>query len=57
VVKGVPSDRLRVITYPNAHHGFDMQGLPEYPPPGAPAYNAQAAKGSWNAVMDFLNSP
>jgi dienelactone hydrolase len=45
-----------VITYPNARHGFDMRGLPERAdlPSGSPAYNAEAAKASWSAAMDFL---
>ena len=56
VVDGVPTDRLRVITYPDARHGFDMRGLSERAdqPPGSPVYNAEAAKASWIAVLDFL---
>jgi dienelactone hydrolase len=58
VVKNMPADRFRVITYPNARHGFDMRGLPEHnPSPGTPAYNADAAKASWAAVVNFLNAP
>jgi hypothetical protein len=40
-----------VIAYPN-----DMRGLPERAdlPSGSPAYNAEAAKASWSAAMDFL---
>jgi dienelactone hydrolase len=58
VVKGVPGDRLTVITYQGARHGFDMRGMPERanPPPGAPAYNAEAAKASWATVFDFLRT-
>jgi dienelactone hydrolase len=55
VSNDVPPDRLRVITYPSARHGFDMQGFPTDAPSGAPAYNAEAAKASWAAVMDFLS--
>jgi dienelactone hydrolase len=28
VAKGVRAEKLKVITYPNARHGFDMRGLP-----------------------------
>ena len=56
VVKGMPPEKLRTITYPNARHGFDMRGLSDRPdqPSGAPAYNAEAAKSSWSVVLDFL---
>lgn len=56
VVDGVPSDRLRVITYPEARHGFDVEGSLERADqrPGAPVYDAEAAKASWTAAMDFL---
>jgi dienelactone hydrolase len=56
VVDGVPIDRLRVIIYPDARHGFDIRGLSERSdqPPGAPVYNAEAATASWFAVLDFL---
>ena len=56
VAKGVPAGRLRVVTYPEARHGFDMRGLPEPARQlsGAPAYNAEAAKESWAAVLEFL---
>jgi dienelactone hydrolase len=56
VANGVPPERLRVITYPTARHGFDMRGLPERPdlPPGSPGYNAEADKEAWSAVRDFL---
>jgi len=58
VTAGVPNDRLRVITYPGAHHGFDTRGLPEQANhSGAPIYDPQAAKASWAEVMDFLSSP
>jgi dienelactone hydrolase len=56
VVDGVPPDRLRVITYPDARHGFDIRGLSERAdqPPGSAVYNAEAATASWFAVLDFL---
>jgi dienelactone hydrolase len=56
VVKGMSPDKLRVITYPNARHGFDMRGLPERSDhlAGAPAYNPDAAKASWSEVLAFL---
>ncbi len=54
VAKDVPPERLRVISYPDARHGFDMRSLPIDVPSGAPAYNAEAAKASWAAVMEFL---
>jgi len=53
-IKGVPPDRLRTITYPNARHGFDMRGLAQAKVPGAPAYDPDAATASWAAMMDFL---
>jgi dienelactone hydrolase len=57
VVKGMAPDKLRAIIYRNARHGFDMRGLPERAdhPSGSPGYNAEAAKASWSAVLDFLN--
>ena len=56
VAKGVPAELLRVITYPNARHGFDQRGLPERsdPPSGSPVYNAEASSASWTAVREFL---
>ena len=55
VTDGVPADRLRVVTFPNARHGFDMRGFPEHADQaGTPVYNAEAAKVSWTAVMAFL---
>jgi dienelactone hydrolase len=59
VAKGMPSDKLRVITYPNARHGFDMRGLPESAdlPSGSPSYNAEAANASWLTVLSFLREP
>ncbi len=57
VVKGMSPDKLRVITYPNARHGFDMPGLPDRSDhvAGTPAYNPDAAKASWSEVIVFLN--
>jgi dienelactone hydrolase len=56
VIDGVTGDRLRVITYPEARHGFDIEGSPVSADqhPGAPVYNAAAANASWAAVTDFL---
>jgi len=56
VTSGMPPEKLRVITYPNARHGFDMRGLPD--PAGQPSdtrgYNAEASNASWAAVSEFL---
>ena len=30
VAKGMPQEKLRVITYPDARHGCDQQGLPRH---------------------------
>jgi dienelactone hydrolase len=58
VIDGVPADRLHVITYPDARHGFDISGFQGNPDqPGAPVYNADAAEASWTAVRNFLKSP
>jgi dienelactone hydrolase len=56
IAKGMPADKLRVISYPKARHGFDMRNLPDRPdlPSGSPAYNADAADASWQAVREFL---
>ena len=54
VAKGMPQEKLRVITYPGARHGFDQRGLSETRTSGAPAYNMEAAKASWAAVVEFL---
>src|SRR5215470_971062 len=53
-VKGVPPEQLRVVLYPNARHGFDMRNLPERAEFGRLGYQAEAAKASWAAVLDFL---
>jgi dienelactone hydrolase len=56
VGKAMPAERLRMIIYPGARHGFDMRGFPDgdRQPPGAPGYNADAAVASWAAVLEFL---
>ena len=54
VVKGASAEKLRVITYPDARHGFDMRGNLETQTPGAPGFSPEAAAASWTAVMDFL---
>jgi dienelactone hydrolase len=54
VAKGMPVEKLRIATYANARHGFDMRGLPENSASGAPGYNADAASASWETVMGFL---
>ena len=54
VAKDVPPERLRLIIYTDARHGFDTPGFPTDGPSGAPAYNAEAAQASWTAVMQFL---
>jgi len=57
VVDGVPADRLTVITYPDARHGFDIRGFQgRADQRGAPVYNPEAAKASWATVLDFLKS-
>ena len=53
-IKGVPPNNLQTILYPNARHGFDMRSLPERSEFGRFGYNAEAAKASWTAVLDFL---
>jgi dienelactone hydrolase len=54
VAKGMPAEKLKVITYADARHGFDMRGSLEKSAPGAPGFNAEAAGASWAAVMEFL---
>jgi dienelactone hydrolase len=54
VAKGMPQEKLRVITFPDARHGFDQRGLSETRTSGAPAYNMEAAKASWAAVVESL---
>jgi dienelactone hydrolase len=54
VIKGVSPNALRSVLYPNARHGFDMRNLPERGEFGRLGYNADAAKASWTAVLEFL---
>jgi dienelactone hydrolase len=54
-MKGAPPNSLHSVLYPNARHGFDMRGLPERAEFGRLGYNAEAAKTSWLAVLDFLH--
>jgi dienelactone hydrolase len=55
VADSVPANRVRVITYPDARHGFDNRGFPDHADlPGAPVYDREAAKASWAAVLEFL---
>ena len=56
IIDAIAADRLQVITFPDARHGFDAQSLPAPadPSPGVPAYNAEAAKAAWAAVLEFL---
>jgi len=55
VMDGVPAERLRVVTYPDARHGFDNRGFPEHAEQsGAPVYDAEAADASWTALLAFL---
>jgi dienelactone hydrolase len=53
-MKGAPPNGLRTVLYPNARHGFDMRSLPERAEFGRLGYNAEAAKASWTALLDFL---
>ena len=56
VATGMAPDRLRIITYANARHGFDLRGLPERAnsPSGSSGHNAEADKAAWSTVLDFL---
>src|SRR5262245_46708864 len=54
VVKGAPPNSLHAVLYPSARHGFDMRSLPERAEFGRLGYNAEAAKASWMAVLNFL---
>jgi dienelactone hydrolase len=55
VADAMPPDKLHVITYPSARHGFDMRGLPESAgaAPG-PGHSREASEASWTAVREFL---
>ena len=57
VVRAVPAGSLRAILYPNAFHSFDVRSLPERAqyPFGIIGYNPEAAKASWETVLEFLN--
>lgn len=54
-----PGARVQLRTFPEAHHGFDMQGLPSVPLPGLPAlaYDAAAASAAWVEIARFLELP
>ena len=54
VIKGAPSNSLRAVVYPNAHHAFDMRSLPERAEFGRIGYRAEAAQASWATVLEFL---
>jgi len=55
-IKGAPPNTLRVITYPNARHAFDLHSLPERAQYqfGTIGYNAEAAQASWATTVGFL---
>jgi dienelactone hydrolase len=59
VVKGARTNNLRTILYPNARHAFDLRSLPERAqfPFGTLGHNAEAARSSWAAALDFLSHP
>lgn len=56
VIQGTPHNGLRVVTYSNAYHAFDVRSLPQRAayPFGTLGYNAEAAEDSWGAVREFL---
>jgi dienelactone hydrolase len=54
VMKGAPPNSLHTVLYPNARHAFDVRSLPERTEFGRLGYNADAAKATWAAVLDFL---
>jgi len=54
VIKKAPPNSLRAALYPNARHAFDVQSLPERTEFGRTGYNAEAARASWAAVLEFL---
>jgi hypothetical protein len=49
---------LTVLTYPDAHHGFDMEGLPVQLVPGLPAlaYDAASAAAAWDTIDRILGT-
>jgi len=56
LVNRAPPNSVRAILYPDALHAFDVRSLParaEFPF-GTLGYNAEAARSSWTAVMDFI---
>ncbi len=56
VTKAAPPNSLRLVTYPNAYHAFDIRSLPkraEYPF-GTLGYNAEAAADSWRMIRELL---
>jgi dienelactone hydrolase len=53
-VRGAPPGSFRMVLYPGAHHGFDIRSLPERAEFGRLGYQAEAAKASWTAVLEFL---
>jgi dienelactone hydrolase len=54
--RGIPEDRLTIREYDDAHHGFDMSGLPSETQYqwGTIGYNETAAKSAWLEVTNFL---
>jgi dienelactone hydrolase len=55
LVDSMSADRLRVLTYPDARHGFDNRGFPDHADQsGSSVYDREAAKASWAAVLEFL---
>lgn len=56
VSKSAPPNSLRVMTFRNTYHAFDVRSLPQraQQPFGTIGYNADAAIESWTVVRDFL---
>jgi dienelactone hydrolase/quercetin dioxygenase-like cupin family protein len=54
-----PTARVEMRSFPDAQHGFDMQGLPVIVVPGLPAlaYDAGAANAAWVEIARFLGLP
>jgi len=50
--------KVTTFTFPGAHHGFDMRGLPTELEPGKPAlaFNVAAAAELWAQIADVLRS-
>lgn len=57
--RSFPSARVTVRTFPRAHHGFDMTGLPTVLEPGLPAlaYDEASATAAWLEISRFLELP